>query len=190
MYDQLTQVAHEIDEKEIPSNTKSDSLFTEGTVSNGSLTSCKEVIVDNSDYKDHNKACPTNQNYDEASISNESETEDIHSSTPLHEAAQSSNAQKVLELLEQGLDPCIKDERGRTPYMLASEKEVRNTFRRFMALNLDRWDWHAAKVSSALTKEMEESQATKQVTFVYPLLINYVGQLIFWKQFETLSKLR
>ncbi|CAL5025866.1 unnamed protein product [Urochloa decumbens] len=82
--------------------------------------------------------------------------------TPLHEAAKSGNAQLTLELLEQGLDPCIKDSRGKTPYLLASDKEVRNTFRRFMALNLDKWDWHAADVPSALTKEMEESQAAKQ----------------------------
>ncbi|PUZ48551.1 hypothetical protein GQ55_7G253800 [Panicum hallii var. hallii] len=82
--------------------------------------------------------------------------------TPLHEAAKSGNAQLTLELLEQGLDPCIKDARGKTPYLLASDKEVRNTFRRFMALNLDKWDWHAANVPSALTKEMEESQAAKQ----------------------------
>uniref|UniRef100_A0A0A9ET46 VLRF1 domain-containing protein n=1 Tax=Arundo donax TaxID=35708 RepID=A0A0A9ET46_ARUDO len=82
--------------------------------------------------------------------------------TALHEAAKSGNVQLTLELLEQGLDPCIRDARGKTPYMLASDKEVRNTFRRFMALNLDKWDWHAADVPSALTKEMEESQAAKQ----------------------------
>ncbi|XP_076942469.1 uncharacterized protein LOC143612343 [Bidens hawaiensis] len=83
-------------------------------------------------------------------------------STPLHLAAKDGNAEKVLELLEEGLDPCAVDERGKTPYMLATEKEVRNTFRRFMALNLDKWDWQAAKVPSALTKEMEESQNAKQ----------------------------
>ncbi|KAL5727921.1 hypothetical protein ACHQM5_001060 [Ranunculus cassubicifolius] len=83
-------------------------------------------------------------------------------STPLHEASKSGNAEQTLELLEQGLDPCVLDERGRTPYMLANDKEVRNTFRRFMALNLDKWDWHAAKVPSPLTREMEESQAAKQ----------------------------
>ncbi|BBG97436.1 zinc finger protein-related protein [Prunus dulcis] len=98
----------------------------------------------------------------ELPISSDSDGEEICSSTPLHEAAESGDTHKVLELLEQGLDPCIKDERGQTPYMLASEKEVRNTFRRFMASNPDKWDWHAAKVPSALTKEMEESQAAKQ----------------------------
>ncbi|CAN6268979.1 unnamed protein product [Urochloa humidicola] len=93
---------------------------------------------------------------------NKNEEVTIPSSTPLHEAAKSGNAQLTLELLEQGLDPCIKDARGKTPYLLASDKEVRNTFRRFMALNLDKWDWHAADVPSALTKEMEESQAAKE----------------------------
>ncbi|KAK8964056.1 hypothetical protein KSP40_PGU002473 [Platanthera guangdongensis] len=83
-------------------------------------------------------------------------------STLLHAAAQSGNAPRTLELLEQGCSPCLKDERGRTPYMLATEKEVRNTFRRFMAENLDRWDWQAAHVPSPLTKEVEESQAVKQ----------------------------
>ncbi|CAN6466494.1 unnamed protein product [Victoria cruziana] len=82
--------------------------------------------------------------------------------TPLHVAAKLGDAQKTLELLEQGLDPCMKDERGKTPYMLATDKEVRNTFRRFMALNPERWDWHAANVPSPLTKELEESQAAKQ----------------------------
>lgn len=83
-------------------------------------------------------------------------------STPLHAAAQSGNVQWTLELLKQGCNPCLKDERGRTPYMLASEKEVRYTFRRFMAENLDRWDWHAAHVPSPLPREMEEYQAAKQ----------------------------
>ncbi|CAH2039366.1 unnamed protein product [Thlaspi arvense] len=83
-------------------------------------------------------------------------------STPLHEAAKSGDCERVVELLEEGMDPCAKDERGRTPYMLANEKEVRNTFRRFMASNLEKWNWHDAKVPSPLTKEMEESQAAKQ----------------------------
>lgn len=84
-------------------------------------------------------------------------------STPLHEAAKSGDCERVGKLLEEGMDPCAKDERGRTPYMLANDKEVRNTFRRFMASNLEKWNWHDAKVPSPLTKEMEESQAAKQV---------------------------
>lgn len=94
-------------------------------------------------------------------------------STPLHEAAKSGDCERVVELLEEGMDPCAKDERGRTPYMLANEKEVRNTFRRFMASNLEKWNWHDAKVPSPLTKEMEESQAAKQVLCIDLLFADF-----------------
>lgn len=102
--------------------------------------------------------------FDNVHISNDSESENGSDvlSTPLHEAAKLGRPQEILDLLEQGVNPCIKDERGRTPYMLAVDKEARNTFRRFMAMNPDKWNWNAAKVPSALTKEMEESQAAKQ----------------------------
>ncbi|KAI3504340.1 hypothetical protein L1887_32933 [Cichorium endivia] len=80
---------------------------------------------------------------------------------PLHEAAKSGNVDKVMELLEEGLDPCVLDERGRAPYTVAVNKEVRNVFRRFMAMNFEKWDWEVAKVPSPLTKEMEEFQAKK-----------------------------
>ncbi|XP_024995936.1 ankyrin repeat and zinc finger domain-containing protein 1-like [Cynara cardunculus var. scolymus] len=104
-------------------------------------------------------------NLDKRDVSEDSfveKVEIVHMFSPLHEAAKAGNADKVLELLEQGLDPCLIDERGRTPYRIAAGKEVRNSFRRFMALNLDKWDWQAAKVPSPLTKEMEVSQNAKQ----------------------------
>lgn len=115
------------------------------------------------------EACSVVTEMDGLSLQDDSkkEADFLGTLTPLHEAAKSGDAQTILELLEQGQDPCVKDERGRTPYMLASDKEVRNTFRRFMASNLDKWDWHAAKVPSALTKDMEESQAAKQVMCIF-----------------------
>lgn len=97
-----------------------------------------------------------------------SETSDIsntvmvNQSGPLHEAARSGNAARTLELLEQESNPCIKDDKGQTPYVLAADKETRNVFRRFMAANPNKWDWHAANVPSPLTEEMEVSQAAKQ----------------------------
>ncbi|KAK6260792.1 VLRF1/Vms1 - like 1 [Theobroma cacao] len=156
IYNQLTHIAYEEEEKEIPPGTKEDVLLSGSTIGNGKQDSCKEGLG----CRDASENPSINVKSDV--ISSESDSEVVYTSTPLHEAAQSGNAQKVLELLEEGLDPCIKDQRGRTPYMLANEKEVRNTFRRFMASNLDKWDWNAAKVPSALTKEMEESQASKQ----------------------------
>ncbi|KAM4094473.1 hypothetical protein ACB094_06G198300 [Castanea mollissima] len=160
LYNQLTQVVNELDEKE--PNIKEDSGSSMSMINNGSPGSSKEDMGNNLGAGDNADVCSSYKKSDELSRSSESEIELLGRSTPLHEAAQSGDVHKVLGLLEQGLDPCCKDERGRTPYMLASEKEVRNAFRRFMASNPDKWDWDVAKVPSALTKEMEESQAAKQ----------------------------
>ncbi|KAK9273458.1 hypothetical protein L1049_018268 [Liquidambar formosana] len=164
IYDQLMQVSSEVNEKECPSIIKEDKPLSASTIISDSTGSSKEDLGDNLESRETTEACLSLKQSEELSVLSESESESeiIGTSTPLHEAAKSGSAHKLLELLEQGLDPCMKDERGQTPYMLATEKEVRNTFRRFMALNLDKWDWQAAKVPSALTKEMEESQAAKQ----------------------------
>ncbi|RDX87259.1 Ankyrin repeat and zinc finger domain-containing protein 1 [Mucuna pruriens] len=162
VYSQLTQVTYEADEKEVLQSNQEDLVSIHISKINRSPTSSKGDMAE-LDGKDKDEAFSSKQNDELPILSNgESENELSGQTTPLHQAAQSDDSLKVLELLEQGLDPCIKDERGRTPYMLAHDKEVRNTFRRFMASNLDKWDWHAAKVPSALTKEMEESQAAKQ----------------------------
>lgn len=157
IYNQLSQVAYEVEEKELPDEEI--------------LASKKATIINDSPgYKNlvdmvttsRSASSSINKVPNEQSVSSESDTEVICTSTALHNAAETGDAIKVLDLLEKGLDPTIKEERGKTPYMLATDKEVRNTFRRFMAANLDKWDWNAAKVPSALTKEIEESQAAKQ----------------------------
>lgn len=158
IYGQLTQIVFQVDEKEFADIQKLEL--------NESCTN-KEKPEEESKKEEANpgkatEACERDKISDEHTTSGESDEEVVRSTTPLHEAAKSANAEKVLELLEQGLDPTIKDERGRTPYTLATEKEVRNIFRRFMASNLEKWDWNAANVPSALTKEMEESQAARQ----------------------------
>lgn len=163
IYEQLTQVVYELDENVAPPSFKEDPPLTSGINSDLIPRMNKVDIADSSDYREKPEACLDSRKSNEFPISSDSDGEEICSSTPLHEAAQSGNTLKVLELLEQGLDPCIKNERGLTPYMLASDKEVRNTFRRFMASNPDKWDWNSAKVPSPLTKELEESQAAKQV---------------------------
>lgn len=84
--------------------------------------------------------------------------------TLLHEAAKAGDTAKVLDLLEEGADPCVKEKGGRTPYVVATDKETRNVFRRFMAVYPDKWDWHAANVPSPLTAELEADQAMKQVS--------------------------
>lgn len=156
LYNILTQVSTEPNE-EIVHVSKDDSRTTRSH--EVPSDSSKQNLVIN---KEFGEASIVNS-MEELAISSGNESKASHVSTPLHEAAKAGNVEKVLELLEQGSDPCVVDERGKTPYMLATEKEVRNTFRRFMALNLDKWDWQAAKVPSPLTKEMEESQNAKQV---------------------------
>ncbi|XP_072958195.1 uncharacterized protein [Typha angustifolia] len=156
VYNQLTYITYEIAtavvKEVLPSVDDESSIQHSDDVK---LDNYSELVEPSSKSCSSVECLPSNNEVRSLSFT-ESET------TPLHEAAKSGDAQRTLELLEQGLNPCIKDSRGRTAYMMATEKEVRNTFRRYMALNLDKWDWHAANVPSPLTKEMEESQAAKQ----------------------------
>ena len=43
----------------------------------------------------------------------------------------------------------VRDEKGRTPYAVAGDKETRNEFRRFMACHPDRYDYVKAQVCFA-----------------------------------------
>lgn len=162
IYGLLTQVSFEVNERIAPDCEDASLLSASGPSSKSNES--MEVLKENLETREITKACSSVTPSRDAIISSDSDSDNdtIGTSTPLHEAAKCGDSEKVLELLEQGMDPCLKDERGRTPYVLATEKEVRNTFRRFMASNVDKWDWHAAKVPSALTKEMEETQAAKQ----------------------------
>ncbi|CAN1157769.1 Ankyrin repeat and zinc finger domain-containing protein 1 [Linum perenne] len=160
IYSLLTQVSYEMDEIDITLDPTGDLGTSADTLNNGSSGYSKEDLKDRVNDEDTMKASSSVKS--DSDISKATENENLGTTTSLHEASHAGDCDKVLELLEEGLDPCVKDQRGRTPYMLANEKEVRNVFRRFMALNLDRWDWHDAKVPSPLTKEMEESQAAKQ----------------------------
>lgn len=164
IYSLLVQVSSEIIVETTP-DTKEESLFSVKSGNHNYTESSGLKSKEDSEGTKVAEASSLVSQMDGLSVSFESKDvlNAVGISTLLHEAAKSGNVQRVLELLEQGLDPCIKDERGQTPYMLATDKEVRNTFRRFMASNMEKWDWHAAKVPSPLTKEMEESQAAKQV---------------------------
>ncbi|CAL8460734.1 g265 [Coccomyxa elongata] len=83
--------------------------------------------------------------------------------SPLHLAAKAGIAEKVAQLLQKGEDPTVLDARGKPPYSVAADKEVRDAFRRYMASeDALQWDWTAAGVPSALTPEMEAQQAARQ----------------------------
>uniref|UniRef100_A0A7N0TDI7 VLRF1 domain-containing protein n=1 Tax=Kalanchoe fedtschenkoi TaxID=63787 RepID=A0A7N0TDI7_KALFE len=165
IYQQLTQVSSEVDPTENGEGLeirKADEnpSANENTERCDSLVSRKVGLEEKLETFKDTESSSSLEKFDQLSLSVEHEP--VGRRTPLHEAAHLGKVDEVMLLLEQGLDPCIKDERGRTPYMVATDKEVRNTFRRFMASNLDKWDWQAANVPSVLTKEMEEAQAAKQ----------------------------
>mmetsp|Transcript_83376 Transcript_83376/g.131655 ORF Transcript_83376/g.131655 Transcript_83376/m.131655 type:complete len:528 (+) Transcript_83376:83-1666(+) len=49
--------------------------------------------------------------------------------TPLHAAAADGDEDRVIELLEGGADPTVKDSRGRVPFELCASRGVRRAFR-------------------------------------------------------------
>ncbi|KAG9445110.1 hypothetical protein H6P81_016450 [Aristolochia fimbriata] len=165
VYNHLTLVVYEKDKRCSPSQNE-DKVLSATSSDEIPLDPKKELPRDLVGIEEALDACsgPSSADAIAAPCSTEValEAPNVNEETALHDASKSGNVQRTLELLEQGLDPCIKDARGKTPYTVAADKEVRNTFRRFMALNLDKWDWRAANVPSPLTTEMEEAQAAKQ----------------------------
>jgi len=81
--------------------------------------------------------------------------------TLLHIAALSRRATIVCNLLELGCDPSLNDTFGRVPYVVASDKETRSTFRRFMGANPDRYDYIKAQIPSPLTEDIQKQKLEK-----------------------------
>ncbi|CAG8472832.1 11212_t:CDS:2 [Ambispora leptoticha] len=76
------------------------------------------------------------------------ETEEFkHTPTLLHVASLAAQPEIVSYFLEKhSADPTITSTTLKTPYDVAPDKETRNAFRRYMAENLDQWDWKIAHV--------------------------------------------
>eukprot|EP01134_Creolimax_fragrantissima_P000285 CFRG0285T1 len=87
---------------------------------------------------------------------------DLDFNTCLHVASTNSRDEVVWELLQKGANPCTQNARGLTPYMLAKDKGTRDMFRRYMGLEMEKWDWVKAGVPSALTADMEAAQAERE----------------------------
>ncbi|PWA53741.1 zinc finger protein [Artemisia annua] len=160
LYNILTQISSEPKEVTVPIDKEDLKTTHRQEVLPGSE---KKNLGNNLYSKEVGEASIVN-GMEDMSISKGNEGKVTVISTPLHEAAKAGNVEKVLELLEQGLDPCVIDERGRTPYML--------------------WDWQAAKVPSPLTKEMEESQKAKQLNDVGFLVVVKLERCLISSQAE------
>lgn len=65
-------------------------------------------------------------------------------------------------LLEIGSDPCNKNKKLQTPYTATTDKETRNTFRRFMGANPDKFNYNKSQIPGPLTEEMEQEKLEKK----------------------------
>ncbi|EGF82795.1 hypothetical protein BATDEDRAFT_86433 [Batrachochytrium dendrobatidis JAM81] len=81
----------------------------------------------------------------------------------LHIASENGNANVVELLLGMGADPTIKGMNKKVrAYDVAKDKPTRDAFRRFMARNMEKWDYKDAHIFEPLTAEMEERQAERE----------------------------
>ncbi|KAI9016929.1 hypothetical protein BC832DRAFT_588221 [Gaertneriomyces semiglobifer] len=81
----------------------------------------------------------------------------------LHIATSGGSTEIVDLLLSMGLDPTVAtDKKKLRPYELATSKDVRDTFRRFVYRNPNKWDWKESRIPGPLTPEMEQQQKEKE----------------------------
>lgn len=87
-----------------------------------------------------------------------------HAPTPLHLAAAQGIAPLVTGLLTRAsADPTLRSEEGKTPFELASDRPTRDAFRVARGLlGEETWDWDAAGVPSALSKEEVDKREERE----------------------------
>ncbi|XP_072749414.1 tRNA endonuclease ANKZF1 [Anoplolepis gracilipes] len=82
--------------------------------------------------------------------------------TMLHLAALGGYCEQVWLLLEIGSDPCNKNKKLQTPYAAANDKKTRNTFRRFMEINPDKFNYQKSQIPGPLSDEIEQAEVEKK----------------------------
>ena len=82
--------------------------------------------------------------------------------TILHMAAANGCSDLIPILMLYGADPSIRNHSGHTSYLVSKTKDVRDSFRRFMAQHPSGYDYDSALIPSPLTEEMERERAQKQ----------------------------
>jgi mono/diheme cytochrome c family protein len=83
--------------------------------------------------------------------------------TPLHLATQANLLQTVKLLFQIGANPTQLDAHGRTPYFLATTKEMRILYRKMRGiLGETCWSWQRAGVPEAITSETVNQQKQKE----------------------------
>ncbi|KAG1945647.1 ankyrin repeat and zinc finger domain-containing protein [Pimephales promelas] len=66
--------------------------------------------------------------------------------TLLHVASAAGQKSVINLLMDAGSDPANKDKKGQTPYVVAPDKDTRNTFRKYMAEHPHKYDYTKAQV--------------------------------------------
>ena len=82
--------------------------------------------------------------------------------TVLHAASEQGCSSLIPILMLHGADPTIKNSAGHTPYLVAQNKGVRDTFRRFMATHPAAYRYERAHIPSPLTPDMEQERNRKE----------------------------
>lgn len=82
--------------------------------------------------------------------------------TVLHTASSKGCSSLIPILLLYGANPAIKNQSGHTPYLVAKNKEVRDSFRRFMSRFPAAYDYEHSHVPSPLTEDMERERSKKE----------------------------
>ncbi|XP_076047868.1 tRNA endonuclease ANKZF1-like [Oratosquilla oratoria] len=80
----------------------------------------------------------------------------------LHIAATACQKDIIWYLMENDCDPSIKSNKGELPYMMTTNKQIRNTFRRFMSTYPSKYDYKEAGILSPLCEEQEKEQAARK----------------------------
>ncbi|EZA52420.1 hypothetical protein DMN91_012080 [Ooceraea biroi] len=119
------------------------------------------------------KECGQQDRKDDAASSNAAlvNTEDVakllndtneDGNTLLHLAALGGHHDQVWLLMESGSNPCSKNKKLQTPYAAASDKKTRNTFRRFMQANPEKFNYQKSQIPGPLSDEIEQAEAEKK----------------------------
>ncbi|XP_051174741.1 ankyrin repeat and zinc finger domain-containing protein 1-like [Leptopilina boulardi] len=87
---------------------------------------------------------------------------DEDGNTLLHLAAISGNLKSVWILMDIGSDPCNKNKKLQTPYVISSDKEIRNTFRRYLSINPEKFNYSKSQIPGPLNDDIETQELEKR----------------------------
>ncbi|XP_026861457.2 ankyrin repeat and zinc finger domain-containing protein 1 [Electrophorus electricus] len=115
-------------------------------------------------------ACKTGDSETLCTLLQGEEITALHLNTPvdsagftlLHVASAAGHKATIRLLLDAGSDPACRDRKGQTPYGVSPDKDTRNTFRKYMAEQPDKYDYTKAQVPGPLTAEIESKKAEKK----------------------------